>query len=182
MPPPEYRFLDFAGGYGLLVRMMRDRGYDFYWYDKYAKDIFNPAFVDISSVESHYDAMTAYEVFEHLVNPFEELKIACNNTETLIFSTVIVPEGIEKVSDWWYFSPETGQHITFYTHKALAILGEKFKMGCVSLGNLHIYTRKQIDLNEFAKALQDPAFGSVRESLLQPDYQRVLQEMRGLPI
>jgi hypothetical protein len=30
------KFLDYAGGYGVFVRLMRDYGFDFYWYDKYA--------------------------------------------------------------------------------------------------------------------------------------------------
>src|SRR5512138_3231358 len=29
------RFLDYGGGDGLFVRLMRDRGYDFYWSDKH---------------------------------------------------------------------------------------------------------------------------------------------------
>lgn len=28
------RFLDVAGGYGMLTRLMRDYGFDFYWSDK----------------------------------------------------------------------------------------------------------------------------------------------------
>jgi hypothetical protein len=28
------KFLDYAGGYGVFVRLMRDIGFDFYWYDK----------------------------------------------------------------------------------------------------------------------------------------------------
>ena len=31
--------LDFAGGTGLLTRMMRDRGFNFYWNDKYTLNI-----------------------------------------------------------------------------------------------------------------------------------------------
>jgi hypothetical protein len=28
------KFLDFAGGYGIFTRLMRDIGFDFYWSDK----------------------------------------------------------------------------------------------------------------------------------------------------
>ncbi len=34
------RFLDWAGGYGTLTRLMRDRGYDFTHEDPYAANIF----------------------------------------------------------------------------------------------------------------------------------------------
>jgi len=33
------KFLDFAGGYGLFTRLMRDRGLDFYWHDPYTRNL-----------------------------------------------------------------------------------------------------------------------------------------------
>src|SRR5689334_12420606 len=33
------RFVDYAGGYGLFVRQMRDSGFDFLWKDKYCRNI-----------------------------------------------------------------------------------------------------------------------------------------------
>ena len=33
------KYLDYAGGYGIFVRLMRDIGFDFYWYDKYSKNL-----------------------------------------------------------------------------------------------------------------------------------------------
>lgn len=33
------KFLDFAGGYGIFVRLMRDIGFDFYWYDKFSNNL-----------------------------------------------------------------------------------------------------------------------------------------------
>lgn len=160
--------------------MMRDKGYNFYWYDKYAKDIFNPSFIDVSAVNSHYDLITAFEVFEHLENPYEEIKDACNNADTLIFSTAIIPEGLKCVKDWWYFSPESGQHIMFHTFKSLSILAKQFNMHYISLGNFHIYTRKSIDPNAFVRYLNNPSVSNDRKSLLQNDYGRVLESLRKL--
>ena len=37
---PKARYLDFAGGYGLLTRLMRDRGFNFYWHDLYCENVF----------------------------------------------------------------------------------------------------------------------------------------------
>jgi len=34
------KYLDYGGGYGILVRLMRDFGYNFYSYDKYCKSLF----------------------------------------------------------------------------------------------------------------------------------------------
>ncbi len=38
------KFLDYAGGYGVFVRLMRDIGFDFYWYDKYTQNLFARGF------------------------------------------------------------------------------------------------------------------------------------------
>ncbi len=38
------KFLDYAGGYGVFVRMMRDVGFDFYWDDKYTTNLFARGF------------------------------------------------------------------------------------------------------------------------------------------
>ena len=38
------KFLDYAGGYGVFVRMMRDIGFDFYWDDKYTTNLFARGF------------------------------------------------------------------------------------------------------------------------------------------
>src|ERR1700740_257975 len=35
---PNMRCLDFGGGHGMLVRMMRDRGFQFHWQDRYASN------------------------------------------------------------------------------------------------------------------------------------------------
>ena len=42
--PQTKKFLDYGGGYGILVRLMRDVGYDFYWFDKYSQNIFAKGF------------------------------------------------------------------------------------------------------------------------------------------
>ena len=47
----EGEFLDFAGGYGLFVRIMRDKGFNFYRYDKYCINIFANYF-NISTIDN----------------------------------------------------------------------------------------------------------------------------------
>jgi hypothetical protein len=37
---PASRCLDFGGGHGVFVRMMRDRGFRFEWSDSYAKNLY----------------------------------------------------------------------------------------------------------------------------------------------
>ena len=38
------RYLDFAGGHGVLTRLMRDHGLDYYWADRYADNLFAGGF------------------------------------------------------------------------------------------------------------------------------------------
>ena len=38
------KYLDYAGGYGLFVRIMRDSGYDFYNHDEHCENLFAPDF------------------------------------------------------------------------------------------------------------------------------------------
>jgi len=68
----EKTFLDYAGGYGVFVRNMRDAGYDFYRKDLYCENIFAKTF-DYENDEGNFEVVTAFEVFEHLDNPLEEI-------------------------------------------------------------------------------------------------------------
>ncbi len=38
------KFLDYAGGYGIFTRLMRDIGFDFYWHDPYTENLFAKGF------------------------------------------------------------------------------------------------------------------------------------------
>ena len=74
------------------------------------------------------EAVTVFEVFEHLTNPTEEMKKLSAITSFLIFSTHPVPEPAPKLEDWWYYGLEHGQQIPFYTRKGLELLAKEF--GC----------------------------------------------------
>src|ERR1019366_9454449 len=69
-------FLDYAGGYGLFTRLMRDKGFNFYNTDKYCQNLFAEYF-DLADLpdETTFELVSAFEVFEHLVNPIEEIKV-----------------------------------------------------------------------------------------------------------
>jgi len=84
---------------------MRDRGYDFYWRDLHYENLFAKQF--IAGDRENYELMTSFEVFEHLVEPIQEIaamrKVACN----IPFTTELPPSSIKNATQWWYFSPET---------------------------------------------------------------------------
>jgi hypothetical protein len=134
-------FLDWGGGYGALARMMRDKGYDFYTFDPYAKNLLAPGF-DGDELSSH-DLVTAFEVVEHLVDPVEELtKVAAAN-DRLFFTTVLQPPGEPpRPSEWWYYALESGQHVAFHTSASLGVLAERLGYQLTTNGeNYHLFHR-----------------------------------------
>ena len=117
------KFIDYGGGYGLFVRLMRDQGYNFYRQDNYCENIF-ASFFDVTDITNHeeiiFELLTSFEVFEHLTNPITDILKMFEYSESILFSTELQPlTKITSVNDWWYFVPETGQHISFYTLKSL---------------------------------------------------------------
>ncbi len=134
------KFLDYAGGYGVFVRLMRDVGFDYYWDDKYTNNLFSKGFE--SKPFEKYDAITLFEVFEHFENPIEEINFLFNKTETIIFSTEVFENTIS--ADWWYLGLDHGQHIAIYSKKTFNYIAQIFKCNFYSCGSLHFLTKKTI--------------------------------------
>ncbi len=143
---PRGKFLDYAGGYGLFVRMMRDKGFDFYRQDRYCANIF-AQHLDVADAghQPFFELVTAFEVLEHLVDPIAEIEKILGCADSVLFSTLLVPKGIQRAEDWWYFVPETGQHIVFFSVPALEMLASR--TGCQLFSNhsdLHLLTRRKM--------------------------------------
>jgi hypothetical protein len=143
----DAHFLDYAGGYGIFVRLMRDIGYDFYWYDKYAQNLFATGF---EYKNQKLELITAFEVFEHLVNPVEEIQDILNLSHgvSLLFSTNIYDIGLKvKGQDWWYYGFDHGQHISFYSMKTLEYMANAFKIHYYYINDgLHLFSNRKINV------------------------------------
>ena len=92
----------------------------------------------------HYDVLTSFEMFEHLVNPLETIQALSSLADTIVFSTALVPKGRPKTNEWWYFCLDHGQHVAFYTKESLRICAGKIGMNYYNLGNLHIMTKVKL--------------------------------------
>jgi hypothetical protein len=47
--------------------------------------------------------------------------------------------------DWWYYSFETGQHISFYQRRTFEVIADKLGLSFVSYGGLHVLTDRHIN-------------------------------------
>lgn len=173
---PKGKYLDYGGGNGMFVRMMRDRGFDFFWYDKFSENQFATGFETADKVE--YTLLTAFELFEHLENPLDEIEKMFNYSKNIVFSTRLLPRWKIEPNQWWYYALETGQHVSFYSNKSLKFISEKFNVNLSSNGrSLHIFSE-----NKFSSlclmSLSFPPISSLlasflglfRSSLLPNDY------------
>lgn len=146
----EGRYVDFAGGTGLLVRMMRDIGFEFYWKDPYCTNIHARGFEFETSLPL-CNAVTAFEVLEHLEDPISFIADALKQTETntFVFTTELFEGKPPAPGAWWYYAPETGQHISFYQHKTLKKIADQLGLHYYSAAGIHMMTQKKISPTMF---------------------------------
>lgn len=142
---PAARFVDYGGGYGLFVRLMRDRGFDFYRHDPVCENIFARGFdADLTS-RGAYELLTAFEVVEHLPNPRETIAQMLELSRNLLIRTHLVPSPPPGLNEWWYYGLEHGQHVALYSRAALEHLAEYFNLRLVSDGRtLHLLSEKAV--------------------------------------
>lgn len=136
------RFLDYAGGYGVLVRLMRDVGFDYFWSDRYTQNLFATGFEWNRDVP--VQAVTLFEVVEHLPEPMREMESLLTICRTVIFSTELHPDPLPPPQQWWYYGLEHGQHIAFYSELTLQTIARKFNLNYYRVGSLHIMTDQRI--------------------------------------
>lgn len=143
----NHNILDWGTGSGLFVRLMRDKGWNAFGYEPIAVPLLSHPFTynSLDNIEKNlnYKLITAFEVMEHIEDPLTFLKKVFNLTDTLIFSTLLVQENFDK--EWWYYSTETGQHISFYTKQSIKYIADLFNCFYFSaMGNsLHILTKSR---------------------------------------
>ena len=137
-------FVDIAGGYGLFVRLMRDKGFDFLWNDIFTTNIFARGFEYINNVKQ-IELITAFEVFEHYVDPINEIEKILTISRNILFSTLLKPMKIPN-KNWWYYGFDHGQHISFYSKKTFLYIAKKYDLIFYTNNrNIHLLLQKQVN-------------------------------------
>jgi hypothetical protein len=110
--------IDFGGGDGLLCRLLRDYGINCFVADKYAEPKYAPGFA-LPTFKAPQSKL-AFEVLEHLPNPANDLEALFDGEPSaLLLSTMLY---LGEGPQWSYLSPETGQHVFFYSRKAIDLI------------------------------------------------------------
>jgi hypothetical protein len=141
---PRGAHLDVAGGYGILTRLMRDYGFDYYWEDKYCQNLVARGF-EAANAGAPFTTMSAFEVLEHTEDPvaFVTELMERHRCRTLFFSTETYIGKDGPSPDWWYLSASTGQHISFFQDRTLRHMASRLGLKFYSYGGLHCFTDQQ---------------------------------------
>jgi hypothetical protein len=116
------QLVDWGGGSGLLVRLLRDAGIDAYHYDRYERNRYASGFG--FDPRSRPRFVTAFEVWEHYPHPARELdEVFGLDPDFLLVSTSLF-DG--QGPDWDYLGPAKSQHVFFYSARAMDLIaGER---------------------------------------------------------
>lgn len=139
-------YVDVAGGYGLLTRLLRDLGFDCYWSDPYAQNLFARGF-ECRPGQGPHLAVSAIEVLEHTTHPLDFIResLSTHPSDVFIFSTEVYPDGQPPAPEQWgYYAFETGQHIAFFSRQGLRRLARRLDMHYHPSGRLHIFSKRPL--------------------------------------
>jgi glycosyltransferase involved in cell wall biosynthesis len=133
--------VDFGGGNGLFSRMMRDKGFNFFCFDRYVDPFYVPHHAAGDHGIKHATVVTCFEVLEHLPEPAKDLMEIFSYQPDLLIATTSTYQG--QGAEWPYLSVENGQHVFFYSAPALGQIAEAYGYHLITTGSLHLFCRRQ---------------------------------------
>ena len=135
--------IDCAGGYGILVRLLRDRGVNALWHDPFCVNLLARGFEAPAGASA--ELVTAFEAMEHFVDPQAELEKLLRRADSVLVSTDLIARPAPAPADWWYYGAEHGQHIGFFRRRTLEALAEKLGCQVHTDGRaFHLFSRRAI--------------------------------------
>jgi hypothetical protein len=170
--------LDYGGGHGVFVRMMRDLGFDFRWFDRYAENLYAIGFDGPG--DRRYSLVTAFEVLEHFADVRGDLDALLSPQHDFVLVGTLLHEGHQE--GWWYYLPESGQHVAFYSRRTLQWIADHYGYEVLSTPELSLFVRADRALGPARRALvrrilerprsaaRAPRFAISRGSLIDRDH------------
>lgn len=140
------KWLDYAGGYGTLTRLMRDYGFDFYWSDRYARNLYARGFELPEGGQCV--GVTAVEAVEHAEDPRSFITTVLEQTGAsyFLFTTEIFNGTPPAPDAWWYYGFNAGQHISLFQARTLSRLAESIGYRYYNLNEVHLFSKTSVDV------------------------------------
>jgi hypothetical protein len=139
----SFCYLDYAGGYGLFTRRMRDIGFDFYWRDRYSPNLLAKGF-EYTEATGRVELITSFESFEHFGDPLAEIERMLLISRNIIFTTELLPHPPPKPDEWYYYGLHHGQHISFYSVQTLTFIANKYGLQLYTAYPVYILSEKAL--------------------------------------
>lgn len=134
------QLLDFGGGDGFVCRSLKDVGFRAFVYDKFATNTYADGFR--GNPDEQYDIVCAFEVWEHLERPNEEIERLFSKRPKLVIVSTELYEG--QGSDWGYLGPGQGGHVFFYSKQAMSLIASKYGYDLLQRDSTVIFSRSTI--------------------------------------
>ncbi len=122
-----------------------------------------------ADTSEHFALVTAFEVLEHLNDVQAELKnLFAGQPDAVLVSTQL-HRGHEP--NWWYYAPESGQHVAFYSSRTMRHIAEQF--GYVAAGSraYTLFVRRDAEIApwriRFAQRLVTRSKGNMTHALVR---------------
>lgn len=146
--------LDWGGAEGLFCRLMRDRGFNFFTYDKYIRSLYSIPYSTDDALSFSPAAITAFEVFEHLPEPATELnEIFALGPRFLLCTTELYER---QGDDWMYLSLVNGRHVFFYSKQGMEWIARRFGYRYIQFPFVHAFVANEV--------WEKPALADVRSA------------------
>lgn len=171
-------FVDWGAGYGILSRLMRDRGFDFGHYETFAEPIFySPRFKDDGR---KVDLVVLSEVALHFDDPVKEFEALTKVSQRIFFTAVVPPPDVSP--EWWYLMPATGLHVAFYSIESLSALASRLDMRLTTDGRFfHLLHREPLSFStRLLFKSRVLSFGRARIHQVISDIRRLRNKSRTL--
>jgi hypothetical protein len=155
---------------------LRDRGVEALWSDPYCQNLLAVGF-EYTSEKA--DLVTAFEAFEHFVDPLLEAEKLFAIAPNVLISTSLIDTPTPLPHEWWYYGLDHGQHIGFFRVKTLEFMAKRYGKCLTTDGvGCHLFTDKPVNLTRWKWTMRlarrvPSLFGRNLQSKIWSDFEKM---------